>query len=246
MIRWVWAFLDRPAARFDACVRFWSTITGTTPSARRGEHEEFLTLLPDPAHFAAAGIKMQSVSGLGGTHLDFDVDDIPAEVRRALGLGAELVANHPDYAVLRSPRGQTFCLTPAGRAQGRPAPAFTAPDGTRSRLDQVCLDIGADDHPRETRFWRELTGWEFSHGRLPEFSRLRPPAPMPVQLLLQRLGENRATQAHIDLASADIAATAAWHETLGATVVERFEHWIVLLDPADVAYCVTGRDPDGV
>jgi hypothetical protein len=66
-----------------------------------------------------------------------------------------------------------------------------------------------------------------------------------VQLLLQRLGENRPTSAHVDLAASDIEATAAWHESLGATVVERHEHWIVLSDPADGLYCVTGRDPSG-
>ncbi|MCP2316073.1 hypothetical protein APR12_001406 [Nocardia amikacinitolerans] len=246
MIRWVWAFLDRPAQRFDACATFWSTITGTQLSPRRGDDNQFLTLLPDPALFAAAGVKMQSVNGLGGVHLDFDVDDIPAAVRVALDLNAELVANHPDYAVLRSPAGQIFCFTPSGRAKGHPAPAFRAPDGTLSRLDQVCLDIGAADHDVETRFWADLTGWKHTPGRLAEFSRLRPAEPMPVQLLLQRLGENRPTSAHIDLSSSDIEATAAWHESLGATVVRRHEHWIVMTDPGDAVYCVTARDPKGV
>lgn len=69
---------------------------------------------------------------------------------------------------------------------------------------------------------------------------------MPVQLLLQRLGEDRPAGAHIDLASADIDATAAWHKSLGATLVERHEQWIVMSDPADAPYCITGRDPNGV
>lgn len=246
MIRWAWAFLDRPAQRFDDCAAFWSTITGTALSPRRGENDEFLTLLPDPALFAAAGVKMQSVAGLGGVHLDFDVDDIATAVRAALDLDADLVANHPGYAVLRSPGGQVFCFTPAGRAQGAPAPAFRAPDGTLTRLDQVCLDIGDSAHATETQFWSELTGWEYTTGRLPEFARLRSADQLPIQLLLQRLGEDRPTTAHIDLSSSDIDATAAWHESLGATVVRRHEHWIVLTDPADLEYCVTSRDPEGV
>ncbi|WP_194814320.1 VOC family protein [Nocardia sp. XZ_19_385] len=245
MIRWVWAFLDRPAARFDECVTFWSTITGTEPSERRGEDGEFLTLLPDPALFAAAGIKMQAVTGLGGVHLDFDVEDIPSAVRFTLDLGAELVANHPGYAVLRSPGGQLFCFTPAGPAKSHPAPAVTAPDGTLSRLDQVCLDIGASDYSSESRFWTTLTGWDHTEATLPEFSRLRPKVPFPVQFLLQRLGEDRPTTAHIDLACSDIEATAGWHESLGATVVERQPHWIVMNDPGGAYYCVTSRDPNG-
>ncbi|MGQ4597700.1 VOC family protein [Nocardia sp. R6R-6] len=246
MIRWIWVFLDRPAQRFDDCAKFWSTVTGTQLSPRRGPDDEFLTLLPDPALFAAASVKMQAVTGLGGVHLDFDVDDIPAAVRTALDLGAELVANHPDYAVLRSPSGQTFCLTPSGRAMSTPAPAVPAPDGTLSRLDQVCLDIGAADYEVETRFWSLLTGWTSQPGGRPEFARLRPAQPLPAQLLLQRLGENRSTSAHVDLAAQDIEATAAWHESLGATVLRRHEHWIVLSDPSDAHYCVTARDPNGV
>ncbi|GAB2635058.1 VOC family protein [Nocardia goodfellowii] len=244
MIRWVWAFLDRPAARFDECVTFWSTITGTEPSERRGENGEFLTLLPDPALFAAAGIKMQAVTGRSGVHLDFDVDDIPSAVRYALGLGAELVANHPGYAVLRSPSGQLFCFTPAGPAKSRPAPAVAAPDGTLSRLDQVCLDIGGSHYDAESRFWTALTGWDHSAARLPEFSRLRPKELLPVHFLLQRLGEDRPGSAHIDLASSNIEATATWHETLGATVVDRNSFWIVMNDPGGAYYCVTSRDPN--
>ncbi|WP_228002062.1 VOC family protein [Nocardia australiensis] len=246
MIRWAWAFLDRPAQRFDECAAFWSAITGTELSPRRGEKDEFLTLLPDPALFAAAGVKMQAVTGLGGVHIDLDVDDIATAVRIALDLGAELVANHSDYAVLRSPSGQAFCFTPSGRAKGRPAPPTCAPDSTLSCLDQVCLDIGAADHAVESEFWTTLTGWDLEQGRLPEFSRLRPKEPLPVQFLLQRLGEDRATSAHIDLSSSDIDATAAWHESLGATTIERHEHWIVMNDPADATYCVTSRDPNGI
>ncbi|MFG1794737.1 VOC family protein [Nocardia sp. NPDC049149] len=243
MIRWMWAFLDRPTQRFDDCAKFWSTVTGTELSARRGENDEFLTLLPDPALFAAAGVKMQAVTGLGGVHLDLDVDDIPASVRAALDLGAELVANHPDYAVLRSPGGQTFCFTPSGRATSTPAPAVAAPDGTLTRLDQVCLDIGPSDYTTETDFWKSLTGWPFHQARLPEFARLKSTEPLPIHLLLQRLGEDRPTSAHVDIASADIDASANWHESLGATIVDRHEHWIVMSDPADAPYCLTSRPP---
>lgn len=246
MIRWAWAFIDRPADHFESCVRFWSTVTGTVASPARGEHDEFRTLLPDPARGESPAIKVQAVGGPGGTHLDLDVDDIPAARRAALRLGAELVAAQPGYTVLRSPGGLLFCLTPATPEPGIRPRAIEGPDGTRSRLDQICLDIGPGDHAVESAFWRELTGWRHTDGRLAEFSRLRGPTPIPLALLLQRLGDERPTSAHIDLSSGNIEATAAWHESLGARRIARFEHWIVLRDPAGVAYCVTGRDPDGV
>ncbi|MEU7766108.1 VOC family protein [Nocardia sp. NPDC049190] len=246
MIRWIWAFLDRPAQRFDDCATFWSTVTATQLSARRGANDEFLTLMPEPALFAEAGVKMQAVTGLGGVHLDLDVDDIPAAVRAALDLDAELVANHPDYAVLRSPGGQMFCLTPSGRPKGTPAPAVRAPDGRMSRLDRVCLDIGPTDYDAEAGFWKSLTGWEFRHGRSPEFAWLRPAEQLPVHLSLRRLGEDRPASAHVDVSAGDIDATAAWHQSLGATLVRRHEHSIVLSDPGDARYCVIARDPNGI
>ncbi|WP_415842795.1 VOC family protein [Nocardia ninae] len=110
----------------------------------------------------------------------------------------------------------------------------------------MCLDIGPADHAAETDFWKSLTGWNFEQGRMPEFARLRAAESLPIQLLLQRLENDRPTSAHIDLSSSDIDATARWHETLGATVIDRYEHWIVMHDPAGATYCITARDPRGV
>ncbi|WP_342215131.1 VOC family protein, partial [Nocardia farcinica] len=52
-------------------------------------------------------------------------------------------------------------------------------------------DIGADDHPRETRFWRELTGWEFSHGRQHLFFGAAPP-----RFGVQPPGRRHRTRSH--------------------------------------------------
>ncbi|MDO3649017.1 VOC family protein [Nocardia mangyaensis] len=244
MIRWTWAFLDRPATTFDACVRFWATVTGSTVSAPRGAHDEFVTLLPSRG---PAWLKMQRVGDDGGVHLDLDVDDLPAAVTVATGLGARVVAHGGDYTVLESPAGQTFCFTQADTASitDPTTPLVTvssAPDGTVSRLDQICLDLSPTDLATDTTFWRELTGWAPEPVRRPEFSRLRGPG-HPVQLLIQRLDDHLPASAHPDLSSTDLAATAAWHTALGATRVTDTPHWIVLRDPGGVHYCVTARDP---
>lgn len=72
---------------------------------------------------------------------------------------------------------------------------------------------------------------------------LRPPAGLPVRLLLQRLDDERPASAHLDLACADITAVRSRHEELGAVLVREGAHWTVLRDPAGGTYCLTGRDP---
>ncbi|MEV0333815.1 VOC family protein [Nocardia sp. NPDC050717] len=239
MIRWMWAFLDRPADLFDDSVRFWATVTGSTVSPPRGEHSEFVTLQPASG---PAWVKMQAVGDRGGIHLDLDVDDVSAAVIGATALGGRVRTTAPDYTVLETPAGQTFCFTPSRRDSGDPVTVHTAPDGTRTRLDQICLDLSAADLGVDMAFWRAITGWATLQTRRPEFARLRGDGE-PLQFLLQRLDEPRPASAHVDLASTDIAATAAWHESLGATRVTTEQHWIVLRDPGDSLYCVTARDP---
>jgi hypothetical protein len=235
-IRWTYAFVDRPAAGFGAACDFWTAVTGTRLSEPRGDRGEFVTLLPESGD---ACVKVQGVQdGPGGAHLDFAVEDVPGFVREALNTGAELVADHGDWAVLRSPAGQLFCAVPWHGEASRP------PVVRGTRLDQVCLDTPPSLHDAEVAFWSALLPeWTSAPGSLPEFHVVRPPAGLPIRILLQRLGEERPASAHLDLACADIEASRAAHERLGATLVHRGTHWRVLRDPAGGTYCLTGRDP---
>ncbi|MFF8725014.1 VOC family protein [Streptomyces sp. NPDC015171] len=235
-IRWTYAFADRPLARLaDACA-FWTAVTGTRLSAFRGEDGEFVTLLPEGADPSG---KLQGVAeGNGGAHVDLCTDDVPGLTALARRLGAALVADHGDWAVLRSPAGQLFCAVPWDGETVRP------PVVSGSRLDQVCLDIPPSRYAAESAFWAGLTGWEPRAGSRPEFTVLPPPAGLPFRLLLQRLDEERPASAHLDLACADIAAVRARHEELGAVPVSEGAHWTVLRDPAGGTYCLTGRDPE--
>jgi hypothetical protein len=235
-IRWTYAFIDRPAARFARANEFWTAVTGTRLSEFRGDEGEFVTLLPDGADSC---VKAQGVgSGDGGAHLDFAVDDVPDFVRSALRLGAELVGDHDGWAVLRSPAGQLFCAVPWHGESVRP------PVVRGSRLDQVCVDIPPSVYDIEVAFWSALLeGWKSAPGSLPEFHVVRPPAGLPIRVLLQRLGEERPTTAHLDLACADVEATRAEHERLGAAFVSRGSGWTVMRDPAGGLYCLTSRDP---
>jgi hypothetical protein len=236
-IRWTYAFVDRPLGLFGPACAFWTAVTGTRLSELRGEQEEFVTLLSEGAD---ACVKVQGVgAGPGGAHLDFSVDDVPAFMESALRLGADTVAGHDGWAVLRSPAGQLFCAGPwHGEAVRPPVVAGT-------RLDQVSIDIGPGSYDAEVAFWSALLpDWTSLSGALPEFHVVKPPPGLPIRILLQRLDEERPASAHLDLACADIDAARARHEELGATVVSHGRHWTVMQDPAGGTYCLTGRDPE--
>lgn len=241
MIGWSYAFIDRPHDRVTQVCAFWGTVTGTRPSAPRGERGEFASLLPEGD--ADPHLKVQGVGDGGGAHLDLAVDDLAGTLRAARRLGASVAGRADDLVVLRSPTGQPFCLVP-WEGEAIRQPPVVAPGGVRSRLDQVCIDIAPAAYDREVAFWRELTGWEYLTGALPEFSLLRPPPTVPVQILLQRLGTDRPTTAHLDLACADVPATRQWHERCGARTVAPGPWWVVMRDPAGGVYCLTSRDPD--
>ncbi|KAB8187704.1 VOC family protein [Microbispora catharanthi] len=233
-VRRVLAFVDRPRERFEDAAAFWTAVTGTRLSPRRGDDGEFATLLPESGD---ACVKLQAVDGEGGAHLDLEVDDVRAAVAGAEALGAAVAADHGDWAVLRSPEGRAFCLVAWEGAARRP-PVFAG-----TRLDQVSLDIAPDAYEEETAFWAALTGWPPRRGSVPEFTALTMPG-MPVRILLQRLGEGPGRSAHVDLACADPEAARALHERHGAKVVTRGRHWIVMRDPAGGIYCLTERDPE--
>lgn len=242
-IRWTYAFVDRPMKKFGPACDFWTAVTRTKLSERRGARGEFVTLLPDGG--ADACVKVQGVVGAvsGGAHLDLAVEDVRGMVESALLLGAELVAGHAGWAVLRSPGGQLFCAVPWHGESTRP-PVVKGPSGVTSRLDQVCIDLAPSAYEAEIAFWSAVTGWESQPGALEEFHVVKPPAALPIRILLQRLGTARPTSAHLDIACSDIDAVRIRHELLGATLIGRGARWAVMRDPSGGTYCLTPRDPE--
>jgi Glyoxalase-like domain len=240
MIRWTYAFLDRPAPSFETAAEFWTRATETSLSPRRGEFGEFATFLPVGGD---AFLKLQAVGGPGGGHLDFAVTDVGSFVTNALDAGAFMVADHGDWVVLRSPAGHDFCAVPWHGEQTRPAPA-TGPSGVRVRADQMCVDARPDDFETEYAFWAGLTGWTPQAASLPEFHRIVPPASLPLRILVQRLSRaDDRPGMHLDLACSDVDAAVAWHTSLGASVVAERPLWTVMRDPAGGVYCLTSRRP---
>ncbi|GAA2021061.1 hypothetical protein GCM10009839_17410 [Catenulispora yoronensis] len=243
MIRWIWAFVDRPEADFEESARFWTAVTGTTLSARRGERGEFATLLPaenagDPC------LKLQGVISGGGAHLDLEFDDFEGALARVVELGGAVVARDEVWAYATSPSGYGLCVTTWNGGTRAPG-AFVGADGVRSRLDQVCIDIAPSVFDAEVAFWSGVSGSEvLPSSRFAEFSWLRPSEESLVKVLFQRIGEERPTSAHLDVCCQDADATRAWHEALGAEYVAEGANWFVMRDPAGFEYCLIRHDPE--
>ena len=238
MIRWVDAFLDRPAGTLDAAVAFWAAVTGSDP--RPQDEPGFVRL------GTAAGddwLEIQEVrQGPGGMHPDLWVDDPSAFTGRALSAGAGLVTDHGSWLTLRSPAGLPFCVAEWRGQRVRPRPV-AGPGGVTTRPHQICFDLAPEDFDDEVRFWSVLTGWRLEGSAPGEFRRLQPEPPVPIRFLLQRLDESRPASAHLDVSCSDIPAGRAWHESLGATFLGEWPHWTTLRDPAGGVYCLTKGDP---
>jgi hypothetical protein len=244
-VRWLTAFLDRPAETFDAATGFWLEVTGSVLSPSRGEHGEFATLIPPDGD---AFLRVQCVAdGAGGCHLDLHVDNIAETAEHAIELGATRHQELDDVTVLRSPAGLAFCVVRHDGEATRPRPPAVSDNSTRTQVDQLCIDIGPDDYGRECAFWAALTRWEHRSALLSEFSYLARPDHVPLRLLFQRLheaGAGRTASAHLDLACNDRDAAAARHRQLGARAGVRYEYWTTMTDPSGLPYCLTRRNPD--
>ena len=239
---WLTAFLDLPADGYDDGVTFWERVSGFDRSVPRGPEGEFATLVPPAgdAHLKAQRRRL----GRSRLHLDVHVEEPGTAADEALAQRAQVqLRSDLGYVVMRSPGGFPFCFV--GHPGSTPAAPTDWGDGLVSAVDQVCLDVPAPAYAREVAFWQWLTGWEHRVSREnDEFQRLIRPPDQPIQLLLQRLGEDEGdVRAHLDLSSTSRDEETRRHVDLGAEVVEAFDGWTVMRDPVGSTYCITDRDP---
>jgi hypothetical protein len=266
---WLSVFADVPPDRFAASLEFWQRATGTISGGPAGDDGEFTPLVPPEGDRYLWLQRLEK--GSAGWHPDLHVSDLARATRHAIVCGAQQTDERRDLAVFRTPAGQPFCLVaetpaetapqaaadPAGESAPEPAAEAAAHRGERQRpdpptwqhgrslADQLCLDIPADRFDEEVEFWTTLTQWPMATTRRPEFRRINPPGKLPVQFLLQRLGDDDAdgARAHLDMSADDPDAEVSRHVELGATVVNPDEGWTTLRDPGGLTYCVTRRRP---
>jgi hypothetical protein len=237
-VRWLTAFIDLPSDGFaDAC-SFWQELTRSTLSPTRGSSGQFATLVPEKGD---AFLRVQRLgTGPAGCHLDVHVDDVATATELASSLGA--TPQQPP--AFFSPGGFAFCIVSHDGEAHRPPP-IAWPDGQRSLVDQICLDIPGQFFEREATFWTALTGWERRKGSRPEFDYLVRPPEMPLRLLLQRLDEDQPglCRAHLDFACDNVITEQRRHELLGATRARMMPNWTTMRGPSGSEYCITRRDP---
>ena len=219
MIDFVHLFLDLPDSAPEAR-DFWVAATGWSLSESRGESGQFATLLPPEGD---SWVKVQTVPGEGGVHLDLDSSDREESVRRSLALGATHAWTYADVVVHRSPGGFVFCHTlTSGSASGPPVEGAV--------LDQVCLDIPPRLWEAEVVFWSALLGRPAVPGERAEYAFLE--ADGQLRVLLQRLdSDGPRVTGHPDFAVADRPAETERHVGLGARFVDSFDRWTVLEAP---------------
>jgi Glyoxalase-like domain len=243
-VRWVSASIDVPPELVDRARTFWTSVTASTVGSPAGDDKEFLPL--DPPDADPCLWLQRTQGGPVRCHVDLYVADVDDLARRAVELGATKVRATDGLVVLASPAGLPFCLVTHREQAVRPGPA--GPDGARSVVDQVCLDIPPRRFDGECDFWAALTGWpRTQQEQHDEFNRLVRPPGIPYAFLLQRLDDDQPTaSAHLDLACEDRDSTAAQQRAWGADVVRRTPGWTVMRDPVGLTYCNTTRRPGAV
>jgi catechol 2,3-dioxygenase-like lactoylglutathione lyase family enzyme len=101
------ALVDVPRADHDRAVAFWTGALGKAPvvTEKFPDYAQFDEVTPGLYFMVqAAGDDTRRV------HLDFESEDVEADVGRLLDLGATEVERHHHWVVMRDPAGVTFCV----------------------------------------------------------------------------------------------------------------------------------------
>lgn len=113
----------------------------------------------------------------------------------------------------------------------------------RSTIGALSIDAPSRDVAAATAFWRAALGRGSRQGtQFPEFQVLEGRFG-PMGALVQDIGDT-PSRVHLDLHTDDVEAEVARLTGLGAREVARHGGWVVLEDPAGMAFCVCGVDGD--
>ncbi|HLY94981.1 MAG TPA: VOC family protein [Gaiellaceae bacterium] len=108
----------------------------------------------------------------------------------------------------------------------------------RILLRSFVIDVPSDVDERERDFWTSALAAHQRPAKVyPEYHVLENGA-TPNAVAVQDIGSSPA-RVHFDMESDDVEAEVSRLVGLGAELVERHEHWVVLRDPAGLLFCVT-------
>ena len=104
----------------------------------------------------------------------------------------------------------------------------------KSRLATVIVDCNTDNLSREVDFWGPALG--STPGRSDERYIWLKGKENEVQVILQKV--DHASRVHIDIETDNIDAEVKRLESLGASIVETMEKWVVMEAPSKHRFCV--------
>jgi hypothetical protein len=100
--------IDASSGEAPAVAAFWSEALGV-PARTVPDEQQFTSL-----HGALPGLVLavQAVDDQARYHVDIETDDVEAETRRLIGLGAVEVGRWLECVTLRAPGGHLVCVIP--------------------------------------------------------------------------------------------------------------------------------------
>jgi len=114
--------IDHPESDWEKALAFWAGVQGVMPVAE-DEDSMYRSI------GKIGGVSVESQRLGEGTpariHLDIESDDVGAEVRRVVALGATVLEEHESYTILKDPGGLVFCVVPIQTGEDFEAHALT-------------------------------------------------------------------------------------------------------------------------
>ena len=101
--------IDCPPDGMEASVEFWGKALNMPPETGRDTSDPYVFLKGQAGGFF---VVMQRVEDEARVHLDFETDDVEAEVRRLEALGARRKEQMGSFWIMEAPSGHVFCVVP--------------------------------------------------------------------------------------------------------------------------------------
>ena len=87
---------------------FWGAALGSHPESQEGQIDQRYVRLN--GNTSEAQVILQKVDHPSRVHFDIETDDIEAEVKRLLSLGAEVIERMEKWVIMEAPSKHRFCV----------------------------------------------------------------------------------------------------------------------------------------
>lgn len=101
--------IDCPPDRMQEGIEFWGKALDMPPRGGESKSDPYVFL---EGHAGGFFVLLQRVEDNARIHLDFETDDVEAEVRRLEALGAKRKEYMDSFWIMEAPSGHVFCVVP--------------------------------------------------------------------------------------------------------------------------------------